>query len=64
MKRPLPPRDIAWFDVRTGVPTEIFYEYMRSIDARVLREPVSVTDAPANGDVLTYDATEGVWEPA
>jgi hypothetical protein len=64
MKKPLPPTDLAWFDPGTGRPTEIFADYMRSIDARVLREPVSLTDEPSNGEVLTYDATDGVWEPA
>jgi len=63
MKKPLPPRDLAWFDPATGWPTEIFAEYMLSIDARVMREPVNLTAAPVNGDVLTYNGTTNVWEP-
>lgn len=63
-KKSLPPRDVAWFKPDTGLPTDIFAEYMKSIDERVLREPVSVTDAPANGEKLTYNGTTKLWEPA
>lgn len=63
-KKALPPGDTPWFDPATGRPTDIFYEWAKSIDARVLREPVSTTDTPSNGDVLTYDGTDKVWEPA
>jgi hypothetical protein len=62
-KKVLPPRDMAWFDPATGRPTDIFYEYVASIDARVLKQPVSIA-APADTDVLTYDGTNGYWEPA
>lgn len=62
-KKVLPPRDMAWFDPATGRPTDIFYEYVASIDARVLKQPVSIA-TPADTNVLTYDGTNGYWEPA
>lgn len=61
-KKVLPPRDMAWFDPKTGQPTDVYAEYMKSIDARILREPISLTDTPANGEKPTYNATLGVWE--
>lgn len=62
MKQQLPPRDVQWFDPETGRPTEFFFDWAQSIDARTLKQPVSVAD-PANGDVLTYNSTTGLWEP-
>lgn len=61
-KKVLPPRDLPWFDTQTGRPTDIFAEYMKSIDARILREPISLTDTPANGETPLYNSTTGVWE--
>lgn len=62
MKQPLLPDDQPWFDPKTGRPTELFAKYMRSIDARILREPVSTT-APTNGQVMVYSTTTGLWTP-
>ena len=62
IKKPLPPRDMAWFDTVTGRPTDIFFDWAKSIDERVFREPVSLTDTPANGETPLYNATTGVWE--
>jgi hypothetical protein len=61
-KKVLPPRDMAWFDPLTGRPTDIFYEYMASIDQRVFKQPVSVT-TPADTEVMIYSSTTGTWEP-
>lgn len=63
MKQPLPPRDMAWFDPATGRPTDIFFKWAKSIDERVLKQPVSITD-PADTEVLTYNGTDGLWEPS
>ena len=62
-KKLLPPRDMAWFDPATGRPTDIFFDWAKSIDERVLKQPVAMTD-PSDTEVLTYNATDGVWEPA
>lgn len=61
MKKPLPPRDLAWFDPATGRPTDIFFDWAQSIDARVLREPVSIASTPANGQFLVYSTDDGAW---
>lgn len=63
MKKQLPPRDLAWFDPATGRPTDIFFEWAKSVDERVLKQPVSIT-APNDTEVLTYNGTDDVWEPA
>ena len=62
MKKPLPPRDVPWFDTITGRPTDIFFDWAKSIDQRVLRQPVNLTD-PAEDDVLTFNATTNEWGP-
>ena len=61
-KKVLPPRDMAWFDPATGRPTDIFFEYIASLDVRVLKQPVSTTDTPANGETPLYNAASGLWE--
>jgi hypothetical protein len=62
MRKQLPPRDLVWIDA-DGRPTEIFYEYIKNLEGRSLGNPVTITE-PANGDVLTYNSTTGLWEPA
>jgi hypothetical protein len=61
-KKQLPPRDIAWIDLKTGRPTEIFFDWAKSIDERVFLDPVSKT-APADTEAMVYNSTSGVWEP-
>ena len=60
IKKPLPPRDMAWFDTVTGRPTDIFFDWAKSIDERVLRQPISIGD-PANGQFLVYSTSSGNW---
>lgn len=62
MRKQLPPRDMAWFDPSTGRPTDLFFEYMKNADGRMLGQPVSITDIPTNGETPLYNATTGVWE--
>ncbi len=62
MKKQIPPRDLAWFDPQTGRPTDIFFDWAKSIDERVFREPVSNT-APANTEAMIFDSTSGTWAP-
>ena len=62
IRKQLPPRDMAWFDPKTGKPTEIFFDYLKNLESRSLGQQVSVTDAPANGETPLYNATTGVWE--
>ncbi|MBR2118499.1 MAG: hypothetical protein IJ935_07475 [Afipia sp.] len=62
MKKPLPPRDAAWFDVKTGRPTEIFFDWAKDIDGRVLRDPVAVA-SPTNGQVMIFNSSTGLWTP-
>lgn len=62
MRKPLPPRDLAWFDPSTGRPTDIFYEYVKNLEGRSLGQPVSIADTPANGETPLYNATSGLWE--
>jgi len=33
--QPLPTPTVAWFDPKTGRPTQVYYEYKRSFDAAV-----------------------------
>lgn len=63
MRKQLPPRDVQWFDPATGRPTEIFFDYIKNLEGRSLGKPVSIAD-PANADVLTFNSTTGLWEPA
>lgn len=59
-KKLLPPRDMAWFDPQTGRPTDIFFDWAKSIDARVFREPVPIT-APTKGQFMVYSEDVGSW---
>jgi len=61
MRKQLQPRDLQWIDAQ-GKPTEIFFDYMKSLESRSLGQPVSVTDTPANGETPLYNTTTGLWE--
>lgn len=63
MRKQLPPRDLVWIDAQ-GRPTEIFFDYIKNLEGRSLGQPVSITDEPADTEVLTFNATTGLWEPA
>ena len=61
MKEQLPPRDLVWFDPATGRPTDKFFDWAKSIDERVFRDPVVITSPPANGQFLVFDTSSNQW---
>lgn len=61
MKKPIPDRDARWIDEQ-GRPTPAFLEYVKDLDQRAFREKVSTT-APADTEVMIYDAATGLWTP-
>ena len=60
MRKQLPPRDMPWFDEQ-GRPTDIFYDYVKDLERRSLGQPVSITDAPVNGQFLVYSTVTANW---
>lgn len=61
MRKQLPPRDMPWIDAQ-GRPTDVFFDYIKNLEGRSLGNPVSVTDAPANGESPVFNGTTGQWE--
>ncbi len=60
-RKAVPDKDARWVDDQ-GRPTQALKEYLDDLDKRAPREKVS-TATPANGDVLTFNATTNEWEP-
>lgn len=60
IKKPLPPRDVPWFDPATGRPTEIFFDYIKNLEGRSLGQPVSIA-APVKGQFLVYSEDAAAW---
>lgn len=59
MKKPID-GNLQWV-TPDGKPTLYFLEVMQSLNKHCFNQPVSATDAPANGETPLYDATAGVW---
>lgn len=61
--KPLPGVDVPVVDIKTGLMTQTWYEYLSSHQKLVQLPDVSTT-APTNGQVLTYVASTQKWTPA
>jgi hypothetical protein len=61
--KPLPGVDVPVVDLKTGMMTQTWYEYLSSHQKLVQLPDVSTT-APTDGQVLTYVAATQKWTPA
>jgi hypothetical protein len=53
--------DFQWTNA-DGTPTQYFYELVKEIESRTFKQKVSTT-APTNGQVLTFNSSNGLWVP-
>jgi len=58
------PQNIAGFVVTADVSGSAYIEFDRGRDALTDLEDVDSTITPSNGDVLVYNSTTSLWEPA
>lgn len=62
MAIPFPGKDVPVIDPKTGIMSQIWYDYYQS-HQKLAQLPDVSTTAPTNGQVLIYNSTTKLWTP-
>lgn len=62
MAIPFPGKDVPVIDLKTGMMTQIWYDYFK-FHQKLAQLPDVSTTAPTNGQVLIWNSTTKLWTP-
>lgn len=62
MAKPFPGLDVPVVDLKSGLMTQVWFEYF-SQHQKLAQLPDVSTTAPTNGQVLVFNTTTKLWTP-